>query len=178
MRHMNSRSLVSTVIACVASIVCIVAQADDQTIINESLFRLSLPGKWQGAYDSQSDSWQYRSADGREAVTVGILRRTTGPSVDSIKADFDAYLQARRKSERDLGGPKLRLGDPEVQERGAAVLARYTGVDPRNNRRTLTRVIVNEVAAGSFYYEATGFTASAFDARAKIVLGKVGLIGK
>jgi len=164
--------------ACLASLVCLGAQADDQTIVRESLFNLSLPGKWQGSYDRQSDSWQYRSADGREAVTVGILRRSAGPALDAIKADFRAYLQARRKSELDLGGPKLRLGEPEIQERGDAVLARYTGFDPSNNRRTLTRVIVNQVAAASFYYEVTGFTAAAFDARAKVVLGKVGLIGK
>jgi hypothetical protein len=178
MRHMSNRSVARTVVAFFAAVVCVGTQADDQTIINESLFRLSLPGKWRGAYDRQSDSWQYRSADGREAVTVGVLRRTAGPSLDSIKADFRAYLEARRKSEVDLGGPQLRLSEPEIQERGAALLARYSAFDPRNNRRTLTRVIVNDLAAGSFYYEATGFTAAAYDARAKVVLSKVGLIGK
>jgi len=165
-------------VASLASVVCLAAGAQDQTVITEDLFSLSLPGKWRGTYDRASDSWQYRSADGRESVTVGILRRTAGPDLSSIKEDFRAYLQARRKSELDLGGPKVRLSEPEVQERGAAVLARYSGFEPRDNRRTLTRIIVNELAAGSFYYEALGFTQEAFDTRAKVVLGKVGLIGK
>src|SRR2546425_12027558 len=108
MRHINTGSIARTVAACLVSILCFGAQADDQTIISERLFTLSLPGNWQGGYDGQSDSWQYRSADGREAVTVGVLHRTAGPDLNSIKADFHAYLQARRKAEVGLGGQKLR----------------------------------------------------------------------
>jgi hypothetical protein len=175
---MDDRSIARAIVGWLASMVCLAAAAQDQTVVNEDRFSLSLPGKWKGAYDLASDSWQYRSADGREAVTVGILRRTAGPDLSSIKADFRTYLQERRKSELKLGGPNVRLSEPEVQERGAAVLGRYSGFDPRDNRRTLTRIIVNELAAGSFYYEALGFTQEAFDARAKLVLGKVGLIGR
>ena len=170
-------SYARAVVICLASL-AYEAGAQEHTVVNENAFSLALPGKWKGAYDSKSKSWQYRSADGRESVTVGVLDRTAGADASAIKTDFDAYLQARRKSELALGGPKVRLTEPEIQQRGAAVLARYTGFDPRDNRRTLTRIVVNEVAAGSFYYEARGFTKEKFDARAKQVLGKVGLIGK
>jgi hypothetical protein len=169
---------VAKVTACLAALVCSGALADAQTTINEGLFALSLPGEWKGGYDRKSDSWHYRSASGREAVTVGVRRRTGGRGAESMKDDFRAYLETRRKAERDLGGPALRLGKPQVQERPTAILARYSAFEPGRKRRTLTRVIVNEVAAGSFCYEATGYAAAAFDARAKVVLGKVGLIGE
>ncbi len=175
---MSSRSLCRTLIASLAIALPMGTHADDQTVVRERFFNLSLPGKWTGSYDRGSDSWQYQSADGREAVTVGILHRAAGPAFDAIKADFAAYLQTRRKSEIKLGGPRLQLGEPEIQERRDAVLARYSGFDPGKNRRTFTRVIVNQLAAASFFYEAAGFTAEAFDARAKVVLGQIGLIGK
>jgi hypothetical protein len=163
---------------CLASLACADATAQEYTVVNENAFSLALPGKWKGAYDSKSKSWQYRSADGRESVTVGILDRSTGADPRAIKTDFDAYLKARRKAELARGGSKVRLTAPQIQQREAAVLARYTGFDSRNDRRTLTRIVVNEVAAGSFYYEARGFTKEKFDARAQQVLGKVGLIGR
>ena len=170
--------IVRALVACLTGFACLAAAAQEQTAVNENSFSLLLPGRWKGAYDSASKSWQYRSADGRETVTVGVLDRTAGADARAIKTDFDAFLKARRKSELALGGPKLRLTKPEIEKRGAAVLARYSGYDPRDKRRTRTRIVVNEVAAGSFYYEARGFAQEAFDARAKLVLGKVGLIGK
>lgn len=175
---MGIRNVAATVTACLAAVVGPGALAQGETTINEGLFALSLPGQWKGGYDRKSDSWQYRSASGRESVTVAVLRRSGGPGAESMQDDFRGYLEARRKAERNLGGPGLRLGKPQIQERPSAILARYAAFEPARKRRTLTRVIVNEVAAGSFYYEASGFTAAAFDARAKVVLGKVGLIGE
>ena len=178
MRHLIGSSVVRGLVACFVSVVALNARADEQTVINESLFSLSLPGKWRGSYDKQSDSWQYRSADGREAVTVGVLRRNAGSNPQAIKADFEINLRARRESEVNLNGRKVRLTEPEVHQRGVAVLAHYSGVDAPNGRRTLTRVIVNEVVAGSFYYEGLDFSATVFEARAKIVLAKIRLIDK
>lgn len=172
------KRMARTLVALVALVGCALAQAQEQTTVEESLFALVLPGKWHGGYDRKSDSWQYRSADGKEAVTVGVLPRRGGGDHKSIKADAHARLEAQRKAEAKLGGPKLRLGKPEIRDSRSAVSARYVGVDPGRNRRTFTRIIANEVAVGSFYYEASGLSAARFDARAKIVLGKVGLIGE
>lgn len=172
------RQRIRVIAAAVCLAACAAAQAQETTVIDEPLFGLELPGQWQGGYNAKADNWQYRTSEGRETVTVNVIPRKTGPEMTAIKADLRKHLQAQRRSEAKRGGPKLALGKPEIQEREGAVLARYRGVDAGRSRRTFTRIIGNEVALGSFYYEATGLAAAAFDARAKLVLGNVGLIGR
>jgi hypothetical protein len=151
------------------------AAAEPNTVVSEKTFRLTLPGKWSGGYDAASGSWAYKTAS-RESVTVGILERTSGPDMAEVKKDFGVYLNVRRKQELALGGLKVKLGDPVIREVPGAMLARYWGYDPGRDRRSETFIVVNERAAGSYYYEALGMSEAAFKARAGEVLAHVGLV--
>jgi hypothetical protein len=150
-----------------------VTYTEDQTLVRESTFHLTLPGKWVGGYDKESETWHYEGALGNEAVTVGILRRTGAADPAKIKEDFDIYLQVRRQQELRGG---IVLTESKVQSVGDALAASYQGFDSETGRRTRTHVIVNGKAAASYYYEAFGLSQADFDARAKQVLAQVGLV--
>lgn len=147
----------------------------DQTLVRERTFHLTLPGKWVGGYDRTSDTWHYEGSSRNEAVTVGILRRTAGADLVTMNEDFDGYLRLRRQQEQALAGGIV-LTEPRTQTVSDALTARYDGIDSSSGRRTHTYVIINSKAAASYYYEAMGMSQAEFDTRAKQVLGHVGLV--
>lgn len=141
-------------------------------MIREQTFHLTLPGKWTGGHDRTSQS---EGSSGKEAVTVGILRRAAGADLATMKEDFHGYLQLRRQQEQALAGG-IALTEPRTESVRDALTARYDGMDSSSGRRTHTYVIINSKAAASFYYEAMEMSQAEFDTRAKQVLGHVGLV--
>ena len=159
---------------CAVAAATSISMADDNTQIREGSFHLELPGSWNGAHDARSGTWQYRASKSDEAVTVSLSDRAGVSAVGKVRADFDSYIEARRKTETERG---LTLTQTKIETYPNSVVGTHFGADPSAKHRTFTVVIANTEVTGTFFYEAAGMTSSEFEARAIEVLGKVGLVG-
>jgi hypothetical protein len=144
------------------------------TQVEEDAFRLSLPGRWSGGFEIDSGAWVYLTASGEEGITVNVVPRPVGIGTRGMELDFDAYLQQQRR-EQQLGDEPMALTVPRVSRTRRRIDAMFEGVGTVSQRRTRTLVIVNEVAAASFYYEAFGLPAAQFDERADAIMDEVHL---
>lgn len=146
----------------------------DATRISEDTFSLSLPGRWSGGFDANAGAWVYLTPAGEEGITVNVVLRPAGIGTKALELDFDAYLDMQRRQQQQ-GDEPMRLTAPEVSRSRRRIDAQFDGVGTTSQRRTRTRVIVNEVAAASFYYEAFGMSAAQFERRADAVMRRVHL---
>jgi hypothetical protein len=149
--------------------------AVDTTDISEESFCWILPGQWSGGYDAASGTWVYLTASGEEGVTVGMLAQPAGAQGASPKNDLDAYLQARRRQEQQFSDETLALSKPSVRQTDGGIMAVYDGVGATSRMRTRTLIMVNDVTAVSFHYEAFGMSEKVFAARAQAVLRQASL---
>lgn len=160
-------------LSALAWLFCMTA-CSDTTRISEDAFSLSLPGRWSGGFDPHSGAWAYLTPAGEEGITINVVLRPVGIGTKALELDFDAYLGMQRRQQQQ-GDEPMRLTAPEVSRTRRRIDAQFDGAGTTSQRRTRTRVIVNEVAAASFHYEAFGMSAAQFAQRADAVMRRVHL---
>jgi hypothetical protein len=169
------RTHLFTRLLALAWMLCAASCTGDATHIEEDAFELSLPGQWNGGYDARSRVWIYLTPSGEEGVTVSVLLRPAGAAASTLESDFDRYLEMRRRQEQQLSDEPIAFTEPKVSRERNRITAVFDGLGKTSQRRTRTLLVVNEVAAGSFYFEAFGLSEQAFTARAGVVLSRASL---
>jgi hypothetical protein len=165
-----------TRLLALAGVLCTVSCAGDVTQIREESFRLSLPGTWTGGYEAQYSAWIYVTPSGEEGITVTTLQRGPDPDGSKLQGDLEALLKIRRDMEQQFSDEPLTLTQPATSRSGGQLTAVFDTIGTTSQRRKRTFVVVGQVTAGSFCYEAFGLSESAFTARAAAVLEHASLV--
>lgn len=145
------------------------------TTVEEALFALELPGAWESE-PVDEHGWRYVLAGGGEQLLVDA-RLAAAPLTEAEQRELiDRLVGARRTAEREAAdGAKLRLGQVDVERRGAWLFALYDGDTAEGERRFACLAVVGRSSLATFYYEAVGLDAEAFLARRKLIFDAVAL---
>jgi hypothetical protein len=143
------------------------------TPINESAFRLTLPGQWSSKPSSDPTRWVYHSDNGEE-LTVSFLGLKSGMSADERSKMFKRLAELRKHAESATPGlTAVTTTETTFGESGGILAARYGGTELAVHRRFMCLMLGSTSAFTVFYYEAVGLTQSETDARAKTILNSV-----
>jgi len=127
------------------------------TRINETSFRLTLPGVWKSGKTDDPNLRTYHTEN--EQVTVSIFGSffpTTGNVTHEDKvAIFRRWVNKRRDMETKIEeSAGITLGEPLYAEVHGTMAARYEGSDSARHRRFHSLILASSTAFEFFYYEA------------------------
>ena len=147
------------------------------TTVNESSFRLKLPGVWKSGKTDDPNKRTYYTTE--EQLTVSIFGPLFGPGTmnHQDKAErFKKWVSKRRDIETRLPDFKdVVVNDPSFAEINGTMGARYWGFDKKRNRRFHCLILASNSAFEIFYYEAVNLTAAAVESRAKAIFNSVNI---
>jgi len=142
------------------------------TRINETSFRLTLPGLWKSGKTDDPKLRTYRTEN--EQVTVSIFGSffpTTGNVTHEDKvAIFRRWVNKRRDDEtkiQDSAG--IAVGEPYYAEVQGTMAARYEGSDSARHRRFHCLILASSSAFEIFYYEAVDMSDALVQDRARAI---------
>jgi len=142
------------------------------TRINETSFRLTLPGVWKSGKTDDPNLRTYTTEN--EQVTVSIFGSffpTTGNVTHEDKvAIFRRWVNKRRDYETRIeGSAGIAVGEPVYAELHGTMAARYEGSDSARHRRFHCLVLANSSALEFFYYEAVDMPKGLVQDRARAI---------
>jgi hypothetical protein len=148
------------------------------TVINETSFRLTLPGLWTTDETTDPSRRTYHSASGNEGLTVSIFGSFFGPpgskNHDERSDVFKRWVEKRRQVETKIPGvADANITEPLFGEARGTMAARYQGFDPSRNRRFHCLILANSSAFEIVYYEAVDVAQSIAEEHAKTIFNSV-----
>jgi hypothetical protein len=148
------------------------------TVINETSFRLTLPGPWSTGDINDPSRRTYHSATRNEGLTVSIFGSFFGSpgskSHDERTAIFKRWVEKRRQIETKMpGSADATVTEPSYGEAQGTMVARYEGFDPSRHRRFHCLVLASSSAFEIFYYEAVDVAQSLAEEHAKAIFNSV-----
>jgi hypothetical protein len=151
-------------------------EAQSDTRINETSFRLTLPGIWTSAPSSDPTLRTYRT--NTEQLTISIFGSPFGAAGamdhDAKVARFKRLVGKMRIVDARAAEPAVvTLEEPLFGESGGTLAARYTGYDAAHQRRVHCLLLASSSAFETFYYEAVGLSEQAAVDRAKAIFNSV-----
>jgi len=146
------------------------------TPINETSFRLTLPGKWTPIPSNDPTLRTYHSTS--EQLSVSIFGSLFGASSvmdhDAKVTTFKRWVAKIRTLESKAAEPAaVELTEPLFGESRGTLAARYTGYDRARKRRVHCMLLANSVAFEIFYYEGLDLSEHAAEDRAKAIFNSV-----
>lgn len=165
--------LAGIVFAGVAAFVTYGQEKAKDTPIDESSFRLTLPGQWNKKPSSDPTRWVYYR-DNREQLTVSVFGLKSGTGADERSKMLKRLVEIRKNAESATpGSTAVTTTDTTFGESGGILAARYSGAEPAANRRFVCLILGSTSAFTVFYYEGVGLGQSETDARAKTIMNSV-----
>lgn len=152
-------------------------QSND-TRINETSFRLTLPGLWKSGSAGDPTRRDYHTDNEQLTVSIfGSLFGKPGTMEHTARVTtFRRWVNKRRDIEGRLPGlANVTTTEPTFAEIRGTMAARYEGNDPTNNRRFHCLMLANSAALETFYYEAVNMTESRVTDRAKAIFNSVNI---
>jgi hypothetical protein len=148
------------------------------TVINETSFRVTLPGSWTTGDINDPSHRTYLSATGNEGLTVSSFGSFFGSpgskSHDERTVIFKRWVEKRRQVESKMpGSADETVTEPFYAEAQGTMAARYEGFDPSRHRRFHCLVLASSSAFEIFYYEAVDLAQSLAEERAKTIFNSV-----
>jgi hypothetical protein len=148
------------------------SRTTDDTRINETSFRLTLPGVWKSGKTDDPNLRTY-STD-KEQVTVSIFGSffpTTGNVTHEDKVTiFRRWVNKRRDYENKIeGSAGIAVGEPLYAEQHGTMGARYEGSDSARHRRFHCLILASSSAFEVFYYEAVDMPKDLVQDRARTI---------
>jgi hypothetical protein len=148
----------------------------EDTRINETSFRLILPGTWTPAPSNDLARRDYHTDS--EQLTVSIFGSLFGApgamNHDAKVATFMRLVDKRRDVETKVpGSVAITVTEPLFGESGGVLAARYRGFDAGRQRRLHCMMLASVSAFEIFYYEAVDMTEAAAEDRAKAIFNSV-----
>ena len=144
------------------------------TRINETSFRLTLPGTWTPTPSNDPARRDYHTDS--EQLTVSIFGSLFGApgtmNHDAEVATFTRWVDKRRDVETKVAGSAT-VTEPLFGESGGVLAARYTGFDAGRQRRFHCMMLASSSAFEIFYYEAVEMTEQQAENRAKAIFNSV-----
>lgn len=148
------------------------------TVINETSFRLTLPGPWTTGDMNDPSRRTYHSATGDEGLTVSIFGSFFGSpgskSHDERAVIFKRWVEKRRQVETKMpGSADATVTEPFYSEAQGTMAARYEGFDPSRRRRFHCLVLASSSAFEIFYYESVDVGQGLAEEHAKAIFNSV-----
>jgi len=145
------------------------------TRIQESAFRLTLPGKWVQKPSSDPTRWVYQNEDGREQLTVslplGSIRRLS--KEEQSKTLRRLAELSRRAVTQVTDVPADALSETTFGEADGVLAARFGGVQSARQYRFTSLLLCSPSAVTTFYYETTGLTEAEFNTRGRTMMNSI-----
>jgi hypothetical protein len=121
------------------------------TVIRETSFRLTLPGPWIAGDTSDPNLRTYRTANGKEGLTVSIFGSFFGGpgemNHDEKAARFRLWVNKRKQDETKIpDSAGIKIGEPFYGEAKGTLAARYEGFDSMRHRRFHCMLLANSSA--------------------------------
>lgn len=146
------------------------------TLVNERVFRATLPGHWARQPSNDATRYTYRSETGREQLTVSLLSSTHQLSTDNQIATLKRVTELRRRAETETPGVSgVVMTEATFANAGGIHAARFGGVETATQRRFHCLLLCSASAVTIFYYEAVGLDQSDAEARARAIFNSVGV---
>lgn len=142
------------------------------TRINETYFRLTLPGVWKSGKTDDPNLRTYSTEN--EQVTVSIFG-SFFPSDGNVThedkvAIFRRWVKKRKDIETKIeGSAGIAVGEPFYTELHGTMAARYEGSDSARHRRFHCLILGNSSAFEFFYYEALDMPKGLVQDRARTI---------
>jgi hypothetical protein len=142
------------------------------TRVNETSFRLTLPGVWKSGKTDDPNLRTYFTE--HEQVTVSIFG-SFFPSAGNVThedkvAIFREWVKKRRDIETKIEGSSgIVVGEPLYVEMHGTMAARYEGSDSVRHRRFHCLILGNSSAFEFFYYEALDLSEAIVRSRARVM---------
>lgn len=146
------------------------------TKVNETSFRLTLPGAWEAGDESDPTKRVYHTD--HEQLTVSIFGPLIGSAGSTSHEDrvsrFKIWVKKRIDLEAKLSDhPGVIAKEPLYGESRGTLAARYEGFDSGYQRRFHCMILARSSAFEAFYYEAVGMSEQAAEDRAKTIFNSV-----
>jgi hypothetical protein len=144
--------------------------ADEATAVAGVGYRTLLPGRW--TVTTEGGIHHYRSATGREGVTVAVYELNPKFSRPSRRAKVigDMVGLGRALAQKVSGGDAV-LSEVTQQRSRGQIQASYKGEEPAAQRRFVELLVSSGCCIRAVYYEAIGLSQQAFESRARGILG-------
>jgi hypothetical protein len=144
------------------------------TLIQESAFRLTLPGKWVQKPSSDQTRWVYQNEDGRTQLTVSLLGSTHRMDNDEQTKTLHRVVELHRRAQTQMpDAPAVTMTETTFAESEGVLAARYGGMETTGHRRFASLFLSSPMAVTIYYYEGLDSTQAEFEAGARTTMNSI-----
>ena len=143
------------------------------TVIQESSFRLVLPGKWVQKPSTDPTRWVYGHDTEQLTVSLplGNVRRLTKDEQSKTLGHLEELY--RRAEIRVDDTTATTTSETIFAEADGVLAARFGGTHPAEKHRFAILLLCSPSVVASFYYEAFGLTSAGFDANGRTIMNSI-----
>ena len=152
------------------------AHASDMTRVDEGIFKLTLPGRWNCQVPSNLGRWTYSSD--QEQLTVSRMDSAIQMDADQQLTTLERVTEHWRRAEREMpDAPDITMTDPTFAEFAGIHVARYNGAEPASHRCFHCLLFCGPTAVTIFYYESICLSEEESELRARPIFDSIGIVG-
>jgi hypothetical protein len=145
------------------------------TRIEESAFRLTLPGKWVQRPSSAATRWVYQSEDSREQLLVSLpLGSIRELNKEEQSKTLEHLVELYRRAQTQMSEvPADTLSETTFGEADGILAARFGGAQSARQYRFTSLLLCSPSSVTNFYYETTGLTEAEFNSRGRMMMNSI-----